>query len=65
MDVFAREPLAEGHPLWGLPNVLLTPHVSAVTRTFWRREADLILKNLDHLLAGEPLRNEVDKVRGY
>ena len=65
LDVFAREPLAHGHPLWGLPNVLLTPHVSAVTRTFWRREADLILKNLDHLLAGEPLRNEVDKVRGY
>jgi len=65
LDVFAREPLAEGHPLWGLPNVLLTPHVSAVTRTFWRREADLILENLAHLLAGEPLRNEVDKARGY
>ena len=65
MDVFAREPLVEGHPLWELPNVLLTPHVSAVTREFWRRQADLILENFGRLLDGEPLRNEVDKVKGY
>jgi phosphoglycerate dehydrogenase-like enzyme len=65
LDVFAREPLAEGHALWDMPNVLVTPHVSAVTRTFWRREADLIIENLRRLLAGEPLLNEVDKARGY
>ncbi len=65
LDVFAREPLVEGHVLWSLPNVLLTPHVSAVTRTFWRREADLIIENLRRLLGGEPLLNEVDKAKGY
>ena len=65
LDVFTREPLAEGHPLWSLPNVLLMPHVSAVTRTFWRREAELIIENLRRLLDGEPLLNEVDKVKGY
>ena len=65
LDVFAREPLAEEHPLWSLPNVLLTPHVSAVTRAFWRREAQLIIENLRRLLDGEPLLNEVDKARGY
>ncbi len=65
LDVFAREPLVEDHALWGLRNVLVTPHVSAVTRTFWRREADLIIKNLRRLLDGEPLLNEVDKARGY
>ena len=65
LDVFGREPLREGHPLWSLPNVLLTPHVSSVTRRFWRRQADLILENLRRLLDGRPLLNEVDKVRGY
>ena len=65
LDVFAREPLEEGHALWSLPNVLATPHVSAVTRTFWRREADLIIENFGRLLDGEPLLNEVDKARGY
>ena len=65
MDVFAREPLEEGHALWSLPNVLLTPHISSVTRSFWRRQADLILDNLKRLLDGRPLLNEVDKTRGY
>ena len=65
LDVFAREPLSEGHALWSLSNVLLTPHVSAVTKTFWRREADLIVENFRRLMDGEPLLNEVDKARGY
>ena len=52
LDVFAKEPLAPGHPLWGLPNVLITPHVSAVSRGFWRRETELVLHNLACCLAG-------------
>ena len=65
LDVFWTEPLPEGHPLWALPNVLITPHTSAVTRGFWRRETDLILGNLRRYLDGEPLTNEVDRARGY
>lgn len=65
LDVFSKEPLAEGHPLWGMPNVLLTPHVSAVTRGFWRRETDLIVENVGRYLAGETLLNLVDKAAGY
>ena len=72
LDVFAKEPLREGHPLWGLPNVLVTPHVSAVTRGFWRRETDLILHNLAcYLRKDDPTgpdtrwRNVVDKDAGY
>lgn len=72
LDVFAKEPLAAEHPLWALPNVLITPHVSAVTRGFWERETRLILHNLDCLLAGEDpradetrWRNVVDKLEGY
>jgi phosphoglycerate dehydrogenase-like enzyme len=68
LDVFSREPLPAEHPLWTLPNVLITPHVSAVTGGFWRREADLILRNLYRFVRGAPLaewENVVDKRAGY
>jgi phosphoglycerate dehydrogenase-like enzyme len=72
LDVFSKEPLAPGHPLWSLPNVLVTPHVSAVTRGFWARETDLILHNFACLVSGaDPhaedggWRNVVDKAAGY
>lgn len=72
LDVFAKEPLAGDHPIWSLPNVLVTPHVSAVTRGFWRRETDLMLHNLACWLEGEDphardtrWRNVVDKEAGY
>jgi phosphoglycerate dehydrogenase-like enzyme len=68
LDVFWEEPLPEGHPLWAMPNVILTPHVSPVTHGFWRRETDLVVRNLERYLAGEPLdrwENVVDKAAGY
>ncbi len=65
LDVFATEPLPPESPLWELPNVLITPHVSGTTRGFWRRETDLIVENLGHYLRGEPLVNTVDKEAGY
>ena len=68
LDVFWEEPLPVGHPLWDLPNVVLTPHVSGVTRGFWRRETDLILRNLQRYLGGVPAEqweNVVDKRAGY
>lgn len=67
LDVFATEPLPDDHPLWGLDNVLLTPHVSPVTDRFWRREADLVLHNLRCLLEDRPddMRNIVDRQAGY
>jgi phosphoglycerate dehydrogenase-like enzyme len=65
LDVFASEPLAADSPLWRLPNVLITPHVSAVSRRFWDRQLLLILDNLARYRNGLPLRNLVDKRRGY
>ena len=65
LDVFRTEPLPASSPLWSLPNVLITPHVSGVSRGYWRREVDLILENLGRWRRGEPLRNEVDRAAGY
>lgn len=65
LDVYHQEPLPSDHPLWRLPSVLMTPHVSAVTGAFWRRQADLILENLRRFFSGETLLNLVDKEAGF
>jgi len=66
LDVTAVEPLAPESRLWQLRSVLLTPHVSAVSPTgFWTRELALFVDNWRRYVAGEPLRNVVDKSEGY
>ena len=66
LDVFDEEPLPPESPLWGLPQVLLTPHVSAVSpRRFWDRQLSLFEDNWRRWAAGRPLRNVVDKQAGY
>jgi phosphoglycerate dehydrogenase-like enzyme len=65
LDVYSTEPIPDGHPLWSFPNVLITPHVSGVSRHFWRRQTDLIVENIRRHLAGEPLLNLVDKEAGF
>jgi len=66
LDVFAREPLPADSPLWGLRNVLATPHVSGVSpRRFWDRFTALVTDNWGRWARGEPLRNRVDTDAGY
>jgi phosphoglycerate dehydrogenase-like enzyme len=65
LDVFRTEPLPPGHPFWGHPRVLVSPHVSAVSTRFWERELGLIVENIGRYLAGAPLRNVVDLEAGY
>jgi phosphoglycerate dehydrogenase-like enzyme len=65
LDVFRTEPLPADSPLWSLPNVLITPHVSGTTLRFWERECALIVENIGRYLAGDELRNLVDKRLGY
>lgn len=66
LDVFSTEPLASDSRLWQLRQVLLTPHISAVSpRRFWERQLDLFIDNWRRYVAGEPLRNVVDKRAGY
>lgn len=65
LDVFKTEPLPTEHPLWGLENVLITPHVGGTSAHFWRRETELIVRNISRYQRGDPLENRVDKARGY
>jgi phosphoglycerate dehydrogenase-like enzyme len=65
LDVFEREPLPSSSPLWDMPGVLVSPHMSGDT-VGWRKDlAELFLDNLRRWRAGEPLRNIVDKDLGY
>ncbi len=65
LDVFAHEPLAVDSPLWGMREVIVTPHVSGFGPRYWERAMEQFARNLDHFLAGEPLENLVDKRAGY
>jgi glyoxylate/hydroxypyruvate reductase A len=63
LDVFAQEPLPAEHPLWGLPNVVLTPHISGPSEP--AEIAPIFNENLRRFLDGRPLRGRVDIRRGY
>lgn len=59
LDVFETEPLPPESPLWGLPNVIVTPHASGDTPGNQVRASEIFLDNLGRFARGEPLRNEV------
>jgi phosphoglycerate dehydrogenase-like enzyme len=65
LDVTDPEPLPEGHELWSLPNVVITPHVAASTdQGRWRRWM-VVQENLRRYVNGEKMLNVVDVSRGY
>ena len=64
LDVTEPEPLPPGHPLWQMPNVLVTPHSSGHSPHSGRRMFDLLRENLRRFAAGEPLLNVVDQQAG-
>jgi phosphoglycerate dehydrogenase-like enzyme len=65
LDVFTQEPLPTTSPLWTIPNVLITPHVSGSNPHYHQRATELFRDNLARFLRGEPLRNVVNVERGY
>ncbi|MEV0086385.1 D-2-hydroxyacid dehydrogenase [Saccharopolyspora sp. NPDC050642] len=65
LDVFDTEPLPETSPLWEMPNVLVSPHMSGDTIGWVDELVDLFLENLRSYTDGTQLRNVVDKQRGY
>jgi phosphoglycerate dehydrogenase-like enzyme len=64
IDVVRDEPLAAGHPLWAVPDLLISPHSATSPDRFWDNLHALFRDNLRRYLAGEPLRNAVDTARG-
>lgn len=65
LDVTEEEPLPANNPLFSLPNVILTPHISGVSVHYDRRLSALFADNLRRYRTGQSLRNLYDPVRGY
>jgi phosphoglycerate dehydrogenase-like enzyme len=65
LDVFEQEPLPAEHPLWTMPGVLITPHTAGHGPYLDERRFEIIVDNARRFLAGEPLRNMVDKVNWF
>jgi phosphoglycerate dehydrogenase-like enzyme len=65
LDVFEVEPLPAEHPLWGMENVILTPHVAAASPRIAGRHTQVLLENVRRFAAGEDPLNLVDKRRWF
>ena len=66
LDVFKEEPLAKDSPLWDLPEVLITPHISGVAEHFKKRLFAIFEENLTAYVAGEELpRTVIDYKYNY
>lgn len=65
LDVTDPEPLAAGHPLWSMSNVIITPHVAGRSELTGERRVMLLQENLKRFASGKPLLNVVDKDAGY
>ena len=65
LDVVDPEPLPSDSPLWRLPNLIITPHVSADTPLAEEQRTAVLRENLRRYVAGEPMLSVVDVERGY
>ena len=64
-DESEKEPLPPESELWEMPNVTVTPHISAGSELSRNRLTDLFCENLKRYLAGQPLLNVIEKGKGY
>ncbi len=65
LDAHSQEPLPPDSPFWTARNTIVTPHNGASTPGTRQRAADIVADNVRRFIAGEPLRNVVDKQAGY
>jgi len=65
LDVFEQEPLPADHPLWTLPNVLITPHTAGHGPYLDERRFEILIDNCRRFLGDRPLRNVVDKTSWF
>lgn len=65
LDVCETEPLPSDHPLWRMENVIITPHVAAMSPRVAERHLETLLENIRRFLRGEPPATLVDKRKWY
>lgn len=65
LDVFENEPLVNDSPLHKIDNVILTPHISAISPNYWKNEIALFKKNLNLYIQSKMLANKIDLSKGY
>jgi phosphoglycerate dehydrogenase-like enzyme len=65
LDVFSQEPLPPANPLWDVPNVIMTPHISGASPVYNDYLVELFAENLRRYAAEQTLLNLVDKDRQY
>ena len=65
LDVFEQEPLPATHPLWTMENVLITPHTAGFGPHLDERRFEILRDNCRRFVAGQPLRNVVDKASWF
>ena len=65
LDVFEKEPLPPESELWGMPNVIISPHAAGMLENYMSAAAGLFKENLKRYLAGQGLLNVFNKKRGY
>jgi phosphoglycerate dehydrogenase-like enzyme len=65
LDVYEQEPLPPEYPLWGMENVILTPHTAGLSAHEEDRRFKVLAENVRRFAASQPLMNVVDKAGGY
>jgi phosphoglycerate dehydrogenase-like enzyme len=66
LDVFPQEPLPDDSRIWACPNLIITPHCSVDDHTIYMaRCLDIFTENVRRFVADKPLRNLIDRDRGY
>lgn len=65
LDVFPEEPLPPSSPLWNIPTVVISPHISGSSPHYTERAMRLFAENLLRYVSGLTLYNLVDRRRGY
>jgi phosphoglycerate dehydrogenase-like enzyme len=65
LDVFVEEPLPAGSPLWSMPTVTVSPHISGDLHDWEGAVVGVFVDNLRRFVAGRPLRNRVDTEAGF
>ena len=66
LDVFDPEPLPKSSPMWKVPNLIMTPHVSSDDNdNYGPLTADLVFENFGRWIAGKMLKNVVDRKLQY